>query len=160
MRRLSEEADAAKISSDQIQKLKSKLQEIDQWKQETMNFFANSVVERDNFKKYHGHYKSLLARSTQFKVCLPQIQDLQKKCSFIDWREKVENYYSGAKSCGTRVTLENVKSVLEEGKEKGFLVEVGGKFEILSKGEDIGLLDNLFFSFTSLTDLMALFEES
>ena len=47
------------------------------------------------------------------------MRDLQKKCSFIDWRDKVEDIYEKQ----DKMTVDQIQQILEEGKEKGFLQE-------------------------------------
>ena len=64
-------------------------------------------MEIESFKKFREHYKSLLARSTQFHIELELIKLLTRKCNFIDWRDKLEEIMEKLKN-GDRVTLDHM----------------------------------------------------
>jgi vacuolar-type H+-ATPase subunit I/STV1 len=65
-RSLLEEAKELKLQSEQISKLTTKINDIDNWKHEVQQIFNNVEEETLNYKRYLGYYKSLLARSTVF----------------------------------------------------------------------------------------------
>ena len=111
-----------KIQSDQIVKLHNKIQEIDKWKIEVETLFLNSYEEKTNYKRYKDHYKTLLARSTPFQIELTLMRDLQKKCSFIDWRARVEDMIDRLDN-DEKMTLEQIQLILEEGECKGFITK-------------------------------------
>ena len=48
------------------------------------------------------------------------MRDLQKKCTFIDWRTKVEELIERLQN-EEKMTLEHIQLLLEEGKDKGFI---------------------------------------
>jgi hypothetical protein len=70
--------------------LQLKLNDIDKWKAEVEQIFSNHHEEEVFYKRFRDHYKSLLARSSVFQIELDYMKLMQKKCSFIDWRDKVE----------------------------------------------------------------------
>ena len=91
LRTLLHEAGEMGLQSDQVSKLQNKLNDIDKWQAEVASLFKNSNEEISNYKRYRDHYKSLLARSSVFQIELGFMKDMKKKCSFIDWRDKVED---------------------------------------------------------------------
>ena len=130
MRNLLVEAKQMKLQSDHITKLQNKVNDIDKWKLEVQNLFKNYREEVTNYKRYRDHYKSLLARSSVFQIELALMRDLQRKCSFIDWRDKVEEIVEKLNK-NERTTLEQIQTVLEEGTEKGFLNKAKGCYEVI-----------------------------
>ena len=119
LRDLLQEAKDLKLQSDQITKLNQKIIDIDKWKQEVQALFSNQEEELADYKRYRDHYKCLVARSSAFHIELKLMKELQKKCSFIDWRDKVEDIAEKQE----KMTLDQIQQILEEGKEKGFLSE-------------------------------------
>lgn len=87
-----------------------------------------------NYKRYRDHYKNLLARVSAFHFELGLMKDLQKKCSLIDWRDKVEDLVDKL-SRAEKLTLDHVQGILDEGKEKGFLVLEDDKYRLPSASE-------------------------
>lgn len=120
LRTLLEEANEMGLQSDQISKLQQKLNDIDKWKDEVIALFSNEDEEAQNFKRYRDHYKSLLARSSVFQIELELMRQLQRKCSFIDWRDKVEEIAERLEK-QEKLTLDTLLSILDEGCEKGFV---------------------------------------
>lgn len=123
-RDLLEEARKAKLQSDSIQKLQTKVNEIDKWKAEVKGLFQNHEEEEANYKRYREHYRGLLARSQGFHIELSLMKNLQKKCHLIDWRDRVEETWKKVDS-GVRMTLEQLEHVLDDGRERLFLVKDG-----------------------------------
>ena len=98
------------------------MSEIDKWKIEVQNLFANSHEEKSNFKRYKDHYKTLQARATPFQIELAFTRDLQKKTSFIDWRSRVEEIIVKIQN-QERIGFESILHILEDGEFKGFLTK-------------------------------------
>jgi hypothetical protein len=62
------------------------------------------------------------------------MKDLQKKCSFIDWRDKVEEMVEKLNK-NERITLDQIYTVLEEGADKGFMNRSKGSYAAISSEE-------------------------
>ena len=78
------------------------------------------MEEEANYRRYREHYKGLLARSQAFHIELSLMKNLQKKCHLIDWRDRVEDTWKKVAG-GTRLKLEQLEQVLEDGRERRFL---------------------------------------
>lgn len=50
------------------------------------------------------------------------MKQMQRKCSFIDWRERIEELHQKLKN-DERITIDSIKSLLDEGVDKEFLAK-------------------------------------
>jgi len=110
--------------------------------------------ETSNYKRFRDHYKGLLARSTVFQIELSLMQDILRKCSFIDWRDKVEDTHAKL-SKHEPLSLDQLTSLLEEGRGKLFLAKTGRAYKIVDV-QDGDPIQPLCSNFSSLKQVISL----
>jgi hypothetical protein len=112
------------------------LSDIDKWKAEVNSLFSNQAGEIENYKRYVTHYKGLLARSTAFQIELKLMKQMQRKCTFIDWRDKIEDLKEKLVK-KERITIEQVSQILQEGVDKSFLIKSKKQFSPISSSDEL-----------------------
>jgi hypothetical protein len=81
------------------------------------------------------------------------MKQMQRKCSFIDWRERVEELHHKLQK-DERITIDQIKSLLDEGVDKEFLVKQAQLYASVSQVEaDETRPDSIVHMFAHFKDL-------
>ena len=90
------------------------------------------------------------------------MKDMQRKCSFIDWRDKIEELCVKLLK-EERITLDQLATLLEEGSDKDFLVKQGTNKNYFFKPTERSETDPtiaLFHNFGALHKVIETFNEA